>query len=122
MPQATPNFTISASPASLTITQGSNGTSTITITSQNAFSSATTLTASGLPNWRDCGVLDQPGDSAGERQRDLNTHAYRFRHGHYGKRHGNRDRNLRLAHSQRDHRVDGEFVREEHKPRSTTPR
>jgi len=45
----TPNFTISASPASLTITQGSNGTSTITITSQNAFSSAVTLTASGLP-------------------------------------------------------------------------
>ena len=46
----TPNFTISASPASLTITQGSNGTSTITITSQNSFSSATTLTATGLPS------------------------------------------------------------------------
>jgi len=46
---ATPNFTIGASPASLTVKQGSNGTSTITITSQNSFSSATTLTASGLP-------------------------------------------------------------------------
>jgi len=46
---ATPNFTIGASPASLTVTQGSNGTSTITIASQNSFSSATTLSATGLP-------------------------------------------------------------------------
>ncbi|MFZ3341847.1 MAG: S53 family serine peptidase [Terriglobales bacterium] len=44
------NFTISASPSSLTVVQGSNGASTITITSQNSFSSATTLTASGLPS------------------------------------------------------------------------
>jgi len=47
---ATPNFTISASPTSLTVTQGSNGTSTITITSQNSFNSATTLSATGLPS------------------------------------------------------------------------
>ena len=47
---ATPNFTISASPASLTVTQGSHGTSTITITSQNGFNSATTLSATGLPS------------------------------------------------------------------------
>ena len=47
---ASPNFTIGASPANLTVTQGSNGTSTITITSQNSFSSATTLTATGLPS------------------------------------------------------------------------
>jgi subtilase family serine protease len=47
---ATPNFTVSASPASLTITQGSNGASTITITSTGGFSSATTLSASGLPS------------------------------------------------------------------------
>jgi subtilase family serine protease len=47
---ATPNFTIGASPASLTIKPGGNGTSTITITSQNSFSSATTLTATGLPS------------------------------------------------------------------------
>jgi kumamolisin len=46
----TPNFTIGASPASLTVVQGANGTSTITITSQNSFSSATTLTATGLPS------------------------------------------------------------------------
>jgi subtilase family serine protease len=47
---ASPNFTISASPSSLTITQGTSGTSTITVTSQNSFSSATTLSASGLPS------------------------------------------------------------------------
>ena len=45
----TPNFTITASPSTLTITQGSSGTSTITIGSQNGFSSATTLTVGGLP-------------------------------------------------------------------------
>jgi len=47
---ASPNFTIAASPTSVTITQGASGTSTITITSQNSFSSATTLSASGLPS------------------------------------------------------------------------
>lgn len=45
---STPDFSISASPASLTVTEGSNGTSTITITGQNSFSSATTLSATGL--------------------------------------------------------------------------
>jgi hypothetical protein len=47
---ATPNFTIAASPSSLTVTQGGNGASTITIASQNSFSSATTLSATGLPS------------------------------------------------------------------------
>src|SRR5712671_1468809 len=46
----TPDFTIGASPSSVTVTQGGNGTSTITITSQNSFSSATTLSAAGLPS------------------------------------------------------------------------
>jgi len=46
---AQPNFTISASPTSVAVTQGGNGTSTITIASQNSFSSATTLSATGLP-------------------------------------------------------------------------
>jgi len=46
---ATPNFTIGASPASLTVTQGGTGTSTTTITSQAGFNSATTLSATGLP-------------------------------------------------------------------------
>jgi kumamolisin len=47
---ATPNFSVSASPASLTVTQGSSGTSTITVTSTGGFNSATTLSASGLPS------------------------------------------------------------------------
>jgi subtilase family serine protease len=57
---ATANFTISASPASVTVTQGSNGTSTITITSQNSFSSATTLSASGLPSGVTAGFSPNP--------------------------------------------------------------
>jgi subtilase family serine protease len=45
-----PNFTIGASPTSLSVNRGSSGKSTITITSQNSFSSATTLGATGLPS------------------------------------------------------------------------
>ncbi len=47
---AAPNFTIAASPASVTVTQGASGTSTITITSTGGFNSATTLSATGLPS------------------------------------------------------------------------
>lgn len=46
----TPGFTVSASPSAVSVTQGSTATSTITVTSQNAFNSATTLSASGLPS------------------------------------------------------------------------
>jgi subtilase family serine protease len=46
---ATPNFSVSASPASLTVTQGASGTSAITVTSSGGFNSATTLSATGLP-------------------------------------------------------------------------
>jgi hypothetical protein len=46
----TPDYTIGASPSSLTITQGGSGTSTITISSLNGFNAATTLSASGLPS------------------------------------------------------------------------
>ncbi len=47
---APPNFTVSASPSALTVTQGSNGASTVTVSSLNGFNSATTLSASGLPS------------------------------------------------------------------------
>ncbi|HTW30637.1 MAG TPA: protease pro-enzyme activation domain-containing protein [Candidatus Sulfotelmatobacter sp.] len=47
---ATPAFSVSASPSSVTVTQGASGTSTITITSTGGFDSATTLSASGLPS------------------------------------------------------------------------
>jgi endoglucanase len=46
----TPDFTLSASPASLTINQGASGTSTITITRTGGFTAGVTLSASaGLP-------------------------------------------------------------------------
>src|SRR5713226_6271115 len=44
------NFTLSASPSSLSITQGASGTSTITVTPQNGFNGNVSLSASGLPS------------------------------------------------------------------------
>ncbi len=44
------NFTISASPSSLTIQQGNQGTSTITTTISGGFNSAISLSASGMPS------------------------------------------------------------------------
>ena len=44
-----PTLTVSASPASLTIVQGTQGTSTITTTIADGFNSAVNLTASGAP-------------------------------------------------------------------------
>ena len=43
-------FTLSDSPATLTVTQGSSGTSTVTVTSLAGFNSAITLNATGLPS------------------------------------------------------------------------
>ncbi len=48
--QQQPNFTISASPASLSVQQGNQGTSTITTTISGGFNSAITLSASGVPS------------------------------------------------------------------------
>ena len=45
----TPNFTISASPASVSVVQGGNGASTITTAISGGFNSAVALTASGQP-------------------------------------------------------------------------
>ncbi|HYX53355.1 MAG TPA: hypothetical protein VE783_07870, partial [Candidatus Limnocylindrales bacterium] len=47
---ATPNFSLSASPASLSVTQGSSGNSTITVTPSGGFTGSVTLSASGLPS------------------------------------------------------------------------
>jgi hypothetical protein len=44
-----PDFTISAAPTSASVTQGSSTTDSITITPQNGFTGAVSLTASGLP-------------------------------------------------------------------------
>jgi subtilase family serine protease len=47
---AGPNFSLSASPSSLSITQGNSGTSTISVTDLDGFSGSVSLSASGLPN------------------------------------------------------------------------
>ena len=46
---SSPNFTISASPTSVSVAQGSNGTSTITTTISGGFDSAIALSAAGQP-------------------------------------------------------------------------
>ncbi len=46
---APPSFTLTASPASLTVLQGASATSTITIVPHNGFTAAVALTASNLP-------------------------------------------------------------------------
>ncbi|MGA2004482.1 MAG: FG-GAP repeat protein [Terriglobales bacterium] len=45
-----PSFTLTASPNSLSVAQGSQGTSTITITPENGFSGSVSFSASGLPS------------------------------------------------------------------------
>jgi hypothetical protein len=45
-----PDFTISASPSSVTVQQGNSGTSTISTTALNGFNNAITLSASGQPS------------------------------------------------------------------------
>jgi hypothetical protein len=46
---ATPDFTLSASPTSLSVTQGSSGSTTITVNPTNGFNGSVSLSASGLP-------------------------------------------------------------------------
>jgi hypothetical protein len=47
---AGPDFSLSANPSSLSIAQGSSGTSTITVNPVNGFNGSVTLSASGLPS------------------------------------------------------------------------
>jgi hypothetical protein len=47
---ANPDFTLSASPGSVSVTQGASGTSTITVNKLNGFNSSVSLSASGLPS------------------------------------------------------------------------
>jgi Domain of unknown function (DUF4082)/Bacterial Ig domain len=47
---AAPNYTLSASPANLNITQGTSGTGTVTVTPLNGFSGSVSLSASGMPS------------------------------------------------------------------------
>jgi hypothetical protein len=47
---ATPNFSLSASPSSLTVKQGTSGSSTITVTPSGGFTGSVTLSNSALPS------------------------------------------------------------------------
>ena len=47
---ATPDFTIAAAPSSVAVTQGANASIAVTIASQNGFSSATSLSVTGVPS------------------------------------------------------------------------
>jgi hypothetical protein len=47
---SSPDFTISASPSSVTVQQGNSGTSTISTTALNGFNNAITLSATGQPS------------------------------------------------------------------------
>ncbi|HET9167693.1 MAG TPA: hypothetical protein VFP11_16950 [Candidatus Angelobacter sp.] len=46
----TPNFTLSASPSSLSVTQGTSGSSTITVTPSGGFTGSVSLSTSALPS------------------------------------------------------------------------
>jgi hypothetical protein len=48
------SFTLSASPSSLTLASGGQGTVTVTVTPKNGFSSAVSFTCSGLPAGASC--------------------------------------------------------------------
>ncbi len=61
---AAPSFALSAAPSTVTITQGSQGTSTITITPMNGFSGNVTLSASGLPSGVTAAFSPNPATSS----------------------------------------------------------
>ena len=60
----TPDFSLSASPSSLTVTQGSSGSSTISITPSGGFTGSVTLSASGLPAGVTAGFGTNPATSS----------------------------------------------------------
>ena len=51
-----PDFSLSASPGSLTVVQGANGTSTVTVGSLNGFGAAVDLSCTGLPAGATCAL------------------------------------------------------------------
>jgi hypothetical protein len=58
-----PNFTLTAVPNTLTISQGNQGTSTITVVPSNGFSGSVTLSASGLPSGVTAAFVPNPTTS-----------------------------------------------------------
>ncbi len=59
-----PDFSLSASPTSVTIVQGSSGPSTITVSPSNGFSGTVSLSASGLPSGVSAGFSQNPATSS----------------------------------------------------------
>jgi hypothetical protein len=57
---AGPDFSLTANPSSLSIAQGSSGTSLITVVPVNGFSGSVSLSASGLPNGVSAGFSPNP--------------------------------------------------------------
>src|SRR5205823_12494072 len=71
-----PNFTLSASPSSVTVTRGSSGNSTITITPANGFNSSVSLAASGLPSGVTASFSPTPATRSEEHTSELQSLAY----------------------------------------------
>jgi len=63
-----PDFTLAVSPAALTLTAGTSGTTTVTLTPQNGFSSTSTVnfTCSGLPSGATCTFTPATATSTGD--------------------------------------------------------
>ena len=59
-PSSSPDFSLSCSPSSLSVQQGSNGTSTCTVTSSGGFASAVSLACASLPAGASCGYSPNP--------------------------------------------------------------
>ena len=55
-----PSFTLSANPTSLSVAQGSSGTSTITVNPLNGFNGSVTLSATGVPSGVTAGFSPNP--------------------------------------------------------------
>jgi hypothetical protein len=56
----TPDFTVACSPSSLSVAQGASGSTSCTVTSQNGFSAAVSLSCSGLPSGAACSFSPNP--------------------------------------------------------------
>jgi trimeric autotransporter adhesin len=56
----TPDFTVSCAPSSLSAAQGGSATSTCTVSSQNGFNSAVSLSCTGLPAGATCSFATNP--------------------------------------------------------------
>jgi hypothetical protein len=59
-PSPTPDFSLSCSPSSLSVPQGSSGSSSCSVASQNGFSSGVTLDCTGLPAGASCTYTPNP--------------------------------------------------------------